>query len=604
VKIRWAPGATAAGGRAAPAGAHDGPGLPTRFAAPAGGAVFWAVLWTAAIAAELGALVPILTRGDAPLVPADVVYRLVGGSFAAFGLVAWHRRPDSRTGLLMTATGFGLIVSLLLKQIHAGVALTAGEVLEDIWAPVFVALVLSFVTGGRLSSRADRVIVAGVFVAAFVLDVVSMLFSEQPGNVLLVLPRTSLYGAVDTTQRTMEIVLCLATVLVIADRWRAATPPRRRALLPTVAGAACLVMFAWLLGTDLVKGPRSQLMIVVAYTSMLVVPAAFLTGLLRSRLARGGLARLFRDLGGMRGEALQAALERALGDPTAVLARRPPDAPGHVDAAGRPVLVPPVTADRACAPIECDGREVAALVYDAALDDDPEMIEAVCAAAAMALDNERLLAEAETRLAEVQASRRRIVAAGDAERRRLERDLHDGAQQRLVALSLQLQMIRSDIRSDPDQAEQMAASASDELAHSLQELRELARGIHPAALDHGLAAALESLATRSTVPTAVSCDTLEDVPRAVELAVYFVACEALAKVGKYAAATTASVHLRRSATGLTIEIADDGVGGADAAGGSGLHGLGDRVAALNGHLRVTSPSGAGTVIAADVPCGS
>ena len=268
------------------------------------------------------------------------------------------------------------------------------------------------------------------------------------------------------------------------------------------------------------------------------------------------------------------------------------------------MLVPPVTPDRASAPIERDGREVAAIVYDASLDDDPEMVEAVRAAATMALENERLLAESEARLAEVQASRQRIVAAGDAERRRLERDLHDGAQQRLVALSLQLRMIRSDIRRDPDQAEQLAAAASDELAHSLQELRELARGIHPAALDHGLASALESLATRSTVATAVTCDAPDHVPQAVELAVYFVACEALANVGKYAEATAASLRLSRTAAGVAIEIADDGVGGADAANGSGLHGLADRVEALDGHLLVTSPPGAGTVITAELPCAS
>jgi signal transduction histidine kinase len=195
------------------------------------------------------------------------------------------------------------------------------------------------------------------------------------------------------------------------------------------------------------------------------------------------------------------------------------------------------------------------------------------------------------------------VAAGDAERRRLERDLHDGAQQRLVALALQLRMIRSDIRRDPDQAEQRAATASDELAHSLQELRELARGIHPATLDHGLASALHSLATRSTVATAVACDAPHDMPRAVELAVYFVACEALANVGKYADATAASMRLSSTTTGVTIEIADNGVGGADAANGSGLHGLADRVAALNGRLLVTSPPGAGTVITAELPCG-
>ncbi len=575
--------------------------MASRFAARGRSARFWAGMWTLAIAAEFGALAPIIF-GDDPVVGADVVYRLVGGSFAAFGLVAWHRRPDSRSGPLMTATGFGLLISLLLKQIHADVALTAGEVLEDIWEPAFLALVLSFVTGGRLVSRVDRLIVAVSFFAAFVLDVFSMLFVDEPGNVLLAFPSETVAGAVDATQRSLKIALCLATCAVIAARWRAASPPRRRALLPSVAGCACLLMFVWLLGTDLVEGPRSQAMIVVAYSSMLVVPAAFLAGLLRSRLARGGLAQLFRELGGMRGEALEAALGRTLGDTTLVLAYRLQDSPGHADAAGRQVLVPPVTPDRASVPIERDGREVAAIVYDASLDDDPEMIEAVRAAATMALDNERLLAESEARLAEVQASRQRIVAAGDAARRRLERDLHDGAQQRLVALALQLRMLRSDIRRDPDQAEQLAVAASDELAHSLQELRELARGIHPAALDHGLVPALESLATRSTVTTAVSCDAPDHVPEAVELAIYFVACEALANVGKYAEATAASVRLSRTGAGVAIEIADDGVGGADASSGSGLHGLADRVEALNGHLLVTSPPGAGTVITAELPC--
>jgi signal transduction histidine kinase len=600
---RWAPKAVGAAGIAPTAGAHHGTWMASRFAAADRAAGFWAAMWTLVIAAEFGALVPIVFT-NAPVEAADVVYRLVGGSFAAFGLVAWHRRPDSRSGPLMTATGFGLLVSLLIKQLHSGIALTAGEVLEDIWEPVFLALILSFVTGGRLQSGLERLIVAVSFVAAFILDVFSMLFVEQPGNVLLVFPSETIDGAFDATQRGMKIVLCIATCAVIAGRWRAASPPRRRALLPSVAGAACLLMFVWLLGTDLFEGPRSQVMIMVAYSSMLVVPAAFLAGLLRSRLARGGLAQLFRELGGMRGEALEAALGRTLGDPTLVLAYRLPGSGGYADAAGRAVLVPPVTRDRACAPIERDGRDVAAIVYDASVDDDPEMLEAVRAAATMAMDNERLMAESEARLAEVQASRQRIVEAGDTERRRLERDLHDGAQQRLVALSLQLRMIRSDIRRDPDQAEQLAASASDELAHSLHELRELARGIHPAALDQGLPSALESLATRATVATAVTCDAPAHVPRAVELALYFVACEALANVGKYAGATTASVRLTRTRTGVAIEIADDGVGGADAARGSGLHGLADRVEALNGHLFVTSPRGSGTVIAAELPCAS
>jgi hypothetical protein len=250
VIMRWAPRVVVASGFPRRVGAHSGIRVPSRFTAPARGAGFWAVMWTLAVAAEFGALVPIIF-GDAAVVGADVVYRLVGGSFAAFGLIAWHRRPDSHSGPLMTATGFGLLVSLLLKQIHTGVAQTAGEVLEDIWEPAFVALILSFVTGGRLQSGVDRLIVAWSFVAAFVLDVFSMLFSEQPDNVLLVLPSETIYGAFDATQRGMKIVLCIATCAVIAGRWRAASPPRRRALLPSVAGAACLLMFVWLLGTDL-----------------------------------------------------------------------------------------------------------------------------------------------------------------------------------------------------------------------------------------------------------------------------------------------------------------------------------------------------------------
>jgi signal transduction histidine kinase len=199
------------------------------------------------------------------------------------------------------------------------------------------------------------------------------------------------------------------------------------------------------------------------------------------------------------------------------------------------------------------------------------------------------------------ASRERIVAAGDAERRRLERNLHDGAQQRLVALAMQLRLIQADIRKDPAAAEARVTSASDELAESLGELRELARGIHPAVLEYGLATALEALAGRSPVPTAVTCDGTGRLPQKIELAAYFVACESLANVAKYAHASAASVHLARTDGAIVVEIADDGVGGADASAGSGLRGLADRVEALGGHLLVTSPAGAGTVVTAELP---
>jgi signal transduction histidine kinase len=220
------------------------------------------------------------------------------------------------------------------------------------------------------------------------------------------------------------------------------------------------------------------------------------------------------------------------------------------------------------------------------------------------MDNEQLRVESNGRLAELRASRQRIVAAGDAERRRLERDLHDGAQQRLVAVALQLRLIHNDIRRDPAAAEQLVTKAREELSRSLEELRELARGIHPAVLEHGLVAALESRAARMPVPTAVSCEALEPLPDAIELAIYFVACEALANVAKHAQARAASIRVSRDGENIAIEIADDGVGGAIPAGGTGLPGLADRVAALDGDLRVTSPVGQGTVLTAKLPTAS
>ena len=201
---------------------------------------------------------------------------------------------------------------------------------------------------------------------------------------------------------------------------------------------------------------------------------------------------------------------------------------------------------------------------------------------------------------ELAASRARIVEAGDAERRRLERNLHDGAQQRLVSVAIDLRVISATLKKDPQKAADLLGGAQEQLAQGLDELRELARGIHPAVLEHGLAAALESLASRSPVPTTVACDL--QLSEQLELAAYFVASEALANVAKYSRATSATVRIWRAGDMARIEIADDGVGGADASSGSGLRGLADRVEALDGRLSVVSPPGAGTIVAAELPC--
>jgi signal transduction histidine kinase len=565
---------------------------------------FWLALWALVAAAEFGALVPVIWSGGEPVEGAQVVFRLIGGSFAACGLIAWHRRPDSRSGPLMTATGFAFLLTPLLAQIQAGAAQTAAIVFSDLWAIPFSALMLTFLTGGRLVSTIDKWAVASFVLPLVLLQVVWLLFLEEDGNILLAFPDAQIASGVDTSQRALSGVACGFAIVLIALQWRAASRPRRRALLPSVAGAFALALFAALVTNDLVTGARSDLLLWFAITSLITVPLAFLAGLLRSRLARGGLMELFRELRMMRGPALQSALAKTLGDPGLVVAYPVSDGDGYVQADGAPVAMPEPGDHRRIVPVEHSGRAIAALVYDASLDDDPELVEAVSAAAAIALENEHLHAEAHARMAELRASRERLVTAGDAERRRLERDLHDGAQQRLVAISMQLRYLQSRIRADPSTAEELVTTATDELALSLEELRELARGIHPAVLDHGLDAALESLAARSPVPATVDYEAAERLPAPVELAAYFVASEALTNVAKYARATSVAVRVRRSGPRAVIEIADDGIGGADARAGSGLRGLADRVEALDGTLRVHSPAGGGTVVTAELPCGS
>jgi signal transduction histidine kinase len=216
----------------------------------------------------------------------------------------------------------------------------------------------------------------------------------------------------------------------------------------------------------------------------------------------------------------------------------------------------------------------------------------------------RLDAELLARLEELRASRARLVEAGDTERRRLERDLHDGAQARLVGVALLLGHARRRTDDDPAEVAELLDRALDELRTSLAELRELARGIHPAVLtERGLEPALHALAARAPVPVTLADEGGERLPGPVEIAAYFVVSEALANVAKYAQATEATVAIRRTNGLVCVEVSDDGIGGADATLGSGLRGLADRVAALDGTLLVESPAGHGTRLQAEIPCG-
>ncbi len=561
----------------------------SRFQLDEHGIAFFAALLALAAIGEVLVLRPIVMTDEAPVSGIDVVFGLVGGSFAVSGLVAWRRRPDSRTGVLMTATGFAFLVSPLLRQLDGALAYTTWSLVVDYWIFFFVPVLLTLLTRGRMRRRLDRWIVAAYALPLVLLQVVWMLFAETEGggeNLLLAFPDEQVAHVLDRTQRGLLLAALAATIFVIALRWWHSSAPRRRALLPSLAGALTLSLFLALLANDLITGARSEPLLWATACSLVTVPLAFLAGQLRSRLARGALAELFRDIGGARPAELQPALARALGDPDLEIVHGQYVHPGP---------------ERSATRVERDGRLLATLVYDASLDDDPELVEAVAAAASIAIDNTRLLAETEAQLVEIRASRERIVAAGDSERRRLERNLHDGAQQRLVGIALQLRLLQNRVAGDPS-ATQLVTTASDELAHSLSELRELARGIHPAVLEHGLGAALDALASRSVVPTDVDCELpRQRLPEQVELAAYFVVCEALANVAKYAQARHAAIRVRCAGELLRVDIADDGVGGADATLGSGLRGLADRVEALDGRLGVESPQSVGTRVRAEIP---
>ena len=311
-----------------------------RFGAAEHGLGFWITLWALVLAAEFAALIPVIWPDEEQVETVQVIYRLIGGSFAVCGLIAWRRRPDSRSGLLMTAAGAGFFLSAIIGQFDPPLAQTASILVQELWAPFFVALVLTLLTGGRLESRVDWLLVGAFVLALWILQLVWLLFLEQDGNLLAAFPNADIADAVDKGQRSLAGLACVAVAVVVAARWSAASRPRRRALLPSIAGSAALLLFAALLTNDLVTGSRSETVLWLAICSLVTVPAAFLVGLLRSRLARGGLADLFRDLKATRGVDLQEALAKTLGDPSLVVAYRLPGSLGYADADGRPCSCP------------------------------------------------------------------------------------------------------------------------------------------------------------------------------------------------------------------------------------------------------------------------
>jgi signal transduction histidine kinase len=560
------------------------------------------------LAALVGVVAVLVMHANGHSEAVDVAVELAAGwSFVGAGIVAWARRPANPIGRLLVAVGFAWFVNQLAAVPTAWMA-TVCQALSSAYLALLAHLLLAFPTG-RLTSRAARVITAGAYLDAVGLQVVWLLVAppceECASNLLLVAPNLSLAREIEDVQIVAAVVLTVALMAVLLQRWHIASVAARRMLTPIViASSVAAVMLVVMLVNDRFVLGLDRAVSRLYMVTLACVPLAFLAGLLRTRLAHAGVAELMVRLGeGVAPGALRDALARGLGDPLLQLAYWIPEHSGYVDLDGHAVTVPTGGA-QATTVIECDGRRIGALIHDPALNEHPELVAAVRAAAALALENERLQAELRARLSELDRSRARLVEAADAERRRIERNLHDAVQQRLMSASLALSLAGSKLPTNPAAASALVDEAQSALAIGLQELRQISQGIHPAMLtQRGLKAALTELTWTAPLAVSLSADLDGRLPEQVEATAYYVVAEALANVSKHAQATQAWVAARQAGDRLVIEVRDDGAGGADSSKGTGLSGLADRAAAAGGKLEIHSPIGAGTRIRAELPCG-
>ena len=573
---------------------------PTVAPAPPRPVVLWAI-GVAGAAAAVATVVIVLTgeKAEQPLVTA-LLLDWITIPYILSGLVAWWARPDSRLGPLMIGAGFATFLSSFAAS-DVDVLFTVGELLNFLPPVLFLHIFLAYPTG-RLQSRFERALVGAAYVVALALTVVGMLLGGfGPDNLLAVASEPSLADDILSFQLVALSAFSLAGIGVLAVRSRRVEHPHRRSLTLLIESFALgLVMIAVLFLSHYFQGPAIEPIRWTTFAIIGLAPFVFAFGLLeaagrRNRALLEGMPdsmfRLSRD-----GTYLDV---RAHG-PIAGL-------PGEIVGSNIRESFPPEASDRVLGEVEqaLATRELRSLEYQfAPPGHDARYHEARIVASG---DDEvimvvRDVTQRKQQEDEVRQARARIIEAGDTERWRLERNLHDGAQQRLVTLSLALRIAQGRLHQDPDGAEQMLEQAASELALALEELRELARGLHPAILnERGLGPAVQALAARA--PFRVDIEACpERLPQRVEVAAFYVISEALTNVAKYASATAAGVNISRDNGVVRVEVVDDGVGGADPALGSGLRGLADRVEALAGQVAVESERGQGTRIRAEIPC--
>jgi signal transduction histidine kinase len=528
------------------------------------------LLWPAGVSLALAAEWTAFGFDD----PAKWMPDLVAGwSLIGAGLVVWSRRPESHVGALLTLSGFTWFVGNFGGVDAIWLAWIGSHGIYVHRGPLIDALV-TFPTG-RAESRFERVAVGGFYLAALVTPVWRSEALTIGLSVLLVLVAVRRYAiSVASERRARRTALRLAAVLAAV----------------LAGGAVARVVFA---------GDAAEDLSLLAYQAVLCATALGLAnGLLSRPWDQIAVADLVVELGEARSDALRDSLARVLGDPTLEVGYWSAEVNGFVGTAGRTLSLPGADERRVATMVDGGSGPLAVIVHHHSLLDDPALLDAIGTATRLASVNAHRQAEVRAQVAELNASRRRLVTAGDEEHRRLEARLRAGAEHRLDLLASRL---AAECARVDGEAKQLVGELEAHVADTLEELRSLAAGLHPRLLrEVGLAAALEALAARC--PTPVQLDVAERrMPESIEVVVYFVCSEALANVAKHAAATHATVTVEVAGDWVVVEVRDNGGGGAEPSAGSGLRNLIDRVEALGGTLDVVSSQKVGTHLVAELP---
>jgi signal transduction histidine kinase/uncharacterized membrane protein (UPF0136 family) len=539
---------------------------------------------------------------------------LPGAAFILAGLI--ELRPRTRVGLLMLGVGVGLLLGgeglrqMLARSIPPQVLFAVVVIASGVWPVVLLHLLLAF-PRGALASRLDRFVVRFFYVALPLTGLVGVAIMEVEPT--LGIDNPLLFEVVAGAAQAVYVAFLLVGTGLVIRRWLLGGRARRRSMSPLVLAmvpyvAVILVSLGGMVQYQIWRIPAIYIggLLLASPLALVAVPVGVGIGLLRSGLDMSSVGDLVVKLsGGLVPEKLQPALAQALHDPSLQVVYWLPTQEWYADLEGGRVELPTADSERAATVLDDPDGPVAALIYDSSLLHEGQLAETAAAAVRMALENARLQVQLRAQLEEVRESRARLVEAADSERQRVERNLHDGAQQQLVTLLLSMQATKAEAlrRSDKATARLIDANIA-ELKHALDELRELAHGIHPTILTQaGLLPAIRSLTDRCPIPVEVKGELGDDrMAPPLEAALYFVVAESVTNAVKHSKGQRMSIALDRRPGWAAVEVSDDGVGGADLSHGSGLRGLTDRIAAVGGRLEVKTAPGKGTIVHAEVPC--